>query len=826
MYRDLFSKTRNPQPTHVGPPPGSDFEGTVDYMKDALKCYLDTEFTDEIHESNQLLRSDISTLVCQGQAVGIDIEEIESGRELDEGLVIDVRFENTTNNELKRSLKLNSFGDCLNQKGFLVLRSQTSTYDDIMIVIKRKEYNSMQIIVSCTKKELLDKIDQDYYYYLCKHICMVPYERCIKLYGNFDYLVQSNKLIKSIFTYLSDDNILEDQSRRTKLPMEIYDKLRPLDGSQKFAVANSILCNNFHLIHGPPGTGKSDALCVLIDCLIHLGHKVLVTSESNAAIDNLLSRFAKTEYCQTPQNLNYVLRIGKRYNVSKENFKFLERIGRDHRGRPMAPVGLKDAKVVFSTLCTTYSADFFMSFRDKEPNFDYVILEEAGMSNQIYNLMAATFGKKLILAGDHHQLPPVIKSKDAKFKDFLRRSIFQQLIEKAAVRNNESISTMLTVQYRMAEEIIRPSSKYFYQDKVESAEENKRISMLDCEEDETPIVFKGPLLQGVSRLMWIQHDGQEETVKKGTSIINNHEVLIIIKLLAELLKAGVHPQDLGIIMPYNAQKDQLLKIVDQKTNLKDDLREVLMGAVELFQGNEKDVIIYATTRCNHKGDAGFLMEERKHNVAITRAKKLLIVIGNFQTLINGKKDFNTGKVSSFLLNVFKHISAHGKMIQIENGSIDKYSDISKPAFYEEKKPACSEDEAENEKILLEEKLMEMFETGTQKSVKHFSPEPITFKKISSIKDDDNFFNENLKDLKHEYICRADRRKSRSPDLADRQRQRSINNDLFPKTNKQPLFQAPISPLNKFTMGKQPEAQLQLSAPKESLMDRLKRYQLS
>jgi len=469
--------------------------------------------------------------------------------------------------------------------------------------------------------------------------------------------------------------------------IEVDEKSKILNPSQNKALSKSINSEIF-LIHGPPGTGKTTTLAEVIKK--HIGKKLLVTADSNVAVDNVLYKLkdfnvvrighpAKIESNLMKYSLDVKIRRDKRYKeieklikriddlkylqnkktkkptpgrrrgMSDEEILNLAKANKGKRGikaewvKEMAEWlkiqqninkiyekknnSLKEimndiidtADVVFATNSAA-GGDFL-----ERKEFDVVFIDEAAQAMETSTLIAMIKGKKVIFAGDHKQLPPTILSNDER----LKFSIF----ERFTFLYKNAYDT-LEIQYRMNEKINNFSSCEFYECKIKTYDKIKNITIKDLgiEENENfggfePLVFfdtKGKFL---------------EEIKKGSpSKYNPLEAEFVVKLVDSLIKAGSKEEFIGIITPYKDHEEYIKKIIKHNIEIK---------SVDGFQGREKEIIILSLVRANEKEKIGFLDDLRRLNVAITRAKRKLIIVGDVKTL-------NSNKTYKRMIEYFKN----------------------------------------------------------------------------------------------------------------------------------------------------------------------------
>ena len=448
-----------------------------------------------------------------------------------------------------------------------------------------------------------------------------------------------------------------------------------LNKSQKSAIENSLSCENFFLIHGPFGTGKTRTLVELISQETRQNHKVLATAESNAAVDNILERLMDNKKLNLTR-LGHPQRVSK-HNITQtlaykvENHKLNKKITKIHRkidnliekrkvhtkptpqyrrgfgdydilhlaskgkgGRGISSEKMKSManwieinqeideahdeikrienrmikEIVDSSdviLATNSSAALESISHVK---FDVAIIDEASQATIPSILIPIAKAHRFILAGDHKQLPPTIISERAHE---LEKTLFEELIRIYPFK-----SQLLNVQYRMNSLLMKFPNREFYNNGLKSDSSVDDITINDIltsQHEEKALLFID-----TSEV----EDNREMHLKDSKSIINNLEADISVSIAQDYLNAGAGEDDIGIISPYADQ----VKLIQEKT-------PVEVKTVDGFQGREKEIIIISTVRSNPHGNIGFLKDLRRLNVAITRAKRKLIIIGNTNTLI-------------------------------------------------------------------------------------------------------------------------------------------------------------------------------------------------
>ncbi|CAO3612831.1 unnamed protein product [Cunninghamella echinulata] len=339
-------------------------------------------------------------------------------------------------------------------------------------------------------------------------------------------------------------------------------------------------------------------------------------------------------------NLN---KVGKSKNRTERRMLYgeIKELRKDYRIRERKVVDevITGAQVVISTLNGCGSKTMM------KREFDVVIIDEATQALEAECWIALQKGKKAILAGDHLQLPPTIKTpiklKDnniIKKKNGLSTSIdlSTTLFDRLLSMYGNKIKKMLVVQYRMNEKIMQFSSKELY-DNLLVADQSVATHLLQdlpniesTENTETPVVVIDTSDTGLGHE--VTDDDQEEQSKA-----NELEVTLAVHHVQELINDGLSQDQIGIITPYAAQVSRLIR------DIRDKWPHVEIGTVDGFQGREKEAIIVSLVRSNDDGQVGFLQEKRRLNVAMTRAKRHLCVICDSETLSGTKSGGTSGR---------------------------------------------------------------------------------------------------------------------------------------------------------------------------------------
>ena len=414
-----------------------------------------------------------------------------------------------------------------------------------------------------------------------------------------------------------------------------------LDAHQRDAVTRALHANEVSLVHGPPGTGKTRTLVEIVRQMVARGERVLCAAASNAATDHLgalllaagvpvvrIGHPARVDEAMMGTTLDAIvessessrraralfdeagaIRRGLR-KVShraerRERLAEARAIERDARGMLAVEESraLARAKVV---LVTAGSADA-RALLDVE--IERVVLDEATQCVDPLALVAMARGVPVVLAGDPEQLPPTVLGDPA-----LSSTIFARLRDRFEAR----VTSMLTVQHRMSDALVAYPSASMYRGRLVSAPANRARSLADL------AVREDPSRDAPFIFLDVAGRGYEEAREtEGKSVRNPEQADRVAREARRLLERGVPPRELAVIAAYDAQVRLLrARLVEARA------LGVEIGTVDGFQGREKDVVIVDLVRSNDQGEIGFLADVRRMNVAITRARRFLLVVGD------------------------------------------------------------------------------------------------------------------------------------------------------------------------------------------------------
>ncbi len=439
------------------------------------------------------------------------------------------------------------------------------------------------------------------------------------------------------------------------LKAQSYPQTPQLNVSQTAAVKQIMEAQDLALIHGPPGTGKTTTLIAAIHGVLELEQQVLVCAPSNTAVDLLTRKLADLGHrvvrlghparmhedvwqYTLDQQLDAhpnavvlkrmrreVLDLRKSAQRYRRNFGQAEREERQQQWRQVRSLrkeirslerqmsqGIIDHAEVIATTLVGATKSLI-----RNRSFATVFIDEAAQALEPACWIPILKTRRVVLAGDHHQLPPTVLSTESIE---LRHTLFEKLMER-----HPEAGTLLDCQYRMHQDIMGFSNEWFYEGRLQahaSVAERVLNPELSAEDE-----FNRPLI-------WIDTAGcgyEESQPLKSRSYYNPEEGQLLIQWLVQhidSLNFPKAPQEIGVIAPYRAQVEWL------KANFKLQPlpHQLEIATVDSFQGEERDLICLSLVRSNERGEIGFLQDLRRINVAITRARKQVVLIGDSATL--------------------------------------------------------------------------------------------------------------------------------------------------------------------------------------------------
>jgi superfamily I DNA and/or RNA helicase len=426
---------------------------------------------------------------------------------------------------------------------------------------------------------------------------------------------------------------------------------RTLNESQLEAVRFALTAEHLAILHGPPGTGKTTTVVELIRQITRGGERVLAVAPSNIAVDNLFERLLAAGekvirlghparvmpelrahtldlLVENHPDMKLARKLTREARTLREQASKFTRAKPEHGARQAmrqdAKSMLADARKIedmlverlldgASILCATVTG------LDRalmgERRFDWCIMDEANQSTEAAAWGPLQYADRLVLAGDHKQLPPTIVSAQAAAQGF-SVSLPERLLDQSGA----GISRRLTVQYRMNRAIMQFPSDELYEGSL-TAHASVESHLLQ----DLPGVSANELTGAPVTFIDTAGAGyDEETEPGGDSRLNPLEAALVVRKLESLLAAGVPPAEIAIIAPYAAQ----VRILRQRI----PHSEVEVDSVDGFQGREKEAVIVSLVRSNRENEIGFLEDIRRMNVALTRARRKLIVIGDSATI--------------------------------------------------------------------------------------------------------------------------------------------------------------------------------------------------
>nr|XP_020445477.1 DNA replication ATP-dependent helicase/nuclease DNA2 isoform X2 [Monopterus albus] len=414
------------------------------------------------------------------------------------------------------------------------------------------------------------------------------------------------------------------------LPREAKDTianiLRGLNKPQKQAMKKVLLSKDYTLIVGMPGTGKTTTVCTLVRILHACGFSVLLTSYTHSAVDNILLKLKRFSVG--------FLRLGQGQKVHPDILPYTEESARKKGVHTVLELEqLYNKELVVGTTCMSIRHPIFTHRR-----FDFCIVDEASQISQPICLGPLLYAKRFVLVGDHQQLPPIVQNQEARSLG-MDESLFKRLeLHREAV-------VQLTVQYRMNRQIMSLSNSLMYEGQLECGSERTAMALLTL-----------PFLPSVQSelssyshthpqhdLAWIQATLSPsnpvcfldcstvpalESVEQG-GVSNRTEAALVHKLLSLLIKAGCKPSDIGVIAPYRQQLKRISALLHSSA-----FTGVEVNTVDRYQGRDKSLIVLSFVRSTAgEGNLGELLKDwRRLNVAITRAKHKLLMLGSAVTL--------------------------------------------------------------------------------------------------------------------------------------------------------------------------------------------------
>ncbi|HZU68054.1 MAG TPA: AAA domain-containing protein [Ktedonobacteraceae bacterium] len=473
-----------------------------------------------------------------------------------------------------------------------------------------------------------------------------------RLIDRYDNSIVHIRTLQNLMRWLQTDRHLRELvagSVRPRFDTTAVTPRTDFNAQQNLAVEQALRTRDYLLIHGPPGTGKTNVIAEIVKRLCAQGQRVMLAAFTNQAVDNMLKRL-------DDEGFHDYVRLGHERSTDESiKNRLLQKLVEQEEDTLQGVRQILRKAAVIASTTATWSSDKYDSSAaaEREANregsllqFDVAIIDEAGQLTVPAILGALRFAKRFILVGDEKQLPPLVLSKEAQEKG-LSESLFEKLkgLDDAYINNHPGTTSAcvpLTVQYRMNKWISHFASRMFYEGKLKP-HDSVADARLELVEPATFFAGEPPaILRAVDPeypVVFLDVRGEQEGIK-----MSNAEARAVREVVAGLLLRGIEPRDIGIIAPFRAQVANLRRhLLDEHelsqwpAPLKDmTIREMSIDTVDRFQGGEREVIIisFATTTAPEIGSQlrEHLTNPNRLNVALTRARKKLILVGSAPAL--------------------------------------------------------------------------------------------------------------------------------------------------------------------------------------------------
>ncbi|CAE7719937.1 IGHMBP2, partial [Symbiodinium sp. CCMP2456] len=534
-----------------------------------------------------------------------------------------------------------------------------------------------------------------------------------------------------------------------------------LNEPQQTAVMKALRAADVAVIHGPPGTGKTTTLVSYILEAVYRKQRLLVTAPSNVAVDNLLERLADAG-CRSLVRLGHPARVQENIqqftmdnvvyasdqaelcrDIKKEIDQILGKVRSKKPQAPSKPFGnLKElwqaaspgtgnlkCQTCFQALrlvaLASGSSKLIVPWNIGSCLFDVVVIDEAAQALEVACWIPLLLGKKAVLAGDHQQLAACVKSTEAQQQGLDPRSemalgldetLFGRLID----RFGDDVASLLSIQYRSNEKIMGWSSQSFYSSRLEAAPSVasqtlslQEVPSMNISAEILEMVTAPMLFVDTAGLSMYREDGEASRSDIQQSRCNPGESRFVVHYAKMLVRAGLRPETFTVITPYNRQVEQLRADFAADADVEALKITPRINTVDSFQGQEADAVLISLVRSNTHGVVGFLSDYRRLNVAVTRARKHVLLVGDASTICN----------DDVLSSLYGYACDHGRVAFVQQ-LLDEQGGIpadpsTAAALQEERRQALARTsdkskEKLRDKVQEEEKLRQQF----QKRLRH------------------------------------------------------------------------------------------------------------